>query len=40
MALGSLGHGLHVIKEMGLLGLSEDTDGVLGLTGTGLTGLL
>ena len=35
----SQGHGLHVAKEIGFLGLSEDTDGVPGLTGTGLTGL-
>lgn len=35
----SQGHGLCVTKEMGFLGLSEDTDGVPGLTGTGLTGL-
>lgn len=35
----SPGHGLHVTKEMGFLGLSEDTDGVPGLTGTGLTAL-
>ena len=35
----SPGHGLHVTKEMGFLGLAEDTDGVPGLTGTGLTAL-
>ena len=28
-----------VAKEIGFLGLSEDTDGVPGLTGTELTGL-